>query len=275
MINKKLFGQLITDFSIADIEKTLIYSFIKANSLNHDQSSILRKYLDGYLPFPNLINYIEDLDIDCIKTLENYIELLIPENDRKLNGAFFTPSYIVNYIIKEVSPQEKDKTIDPSCGCGAFLIGIADYYHSKYHKSIKSTVKENIYGVDILPYNIERAKLLLALFALQKNEILENCDFNLYCADSLRHKWDIEFNNIVANPPYVKFQDLSQENRDFLINKWSNTVSKGSFNLYFAFFELGYKLLKKTVDWDTSYPTTTSHHWQESLCGYSSQIKNA
>ncbi|MFH1198070.1 MAG: N-6 DNA methylase [bacterium] len=177
-----------------------------------------------------------------MKELENYLELFIPNKDRKLNGAFFTPNYIIDYIIKEIDPKESDKNLDPSCGSGAFLIGLAEYYKCKYKKPIKEIVQENIYGSDILEYNIHRAILLLSIYALQNNEILEEKDFNLYCQDSLRVDWNNQFNNVVGNPPYVKFQDLSDKNRKFLLNHWT-TIEQGTFNLYFAFFELGYKLL--------------------------------
>ncbi|HET7117340.1 MAG TPA: hypothetical protein VFI29_12660, partial [Hanamia sp.] len=40
-------------------------------------------------------------------------------------------------------------------------------------------------------------------------------------------------------------QDLSDENRAYLLQNWT-TVEGGTFNLYFAFFELGYKLLVPT-----------------------------
>jgi tRNA1(Val) A37 N6-methylase TrmN6 len=168
----------------------------------------------------------------------------MPENDRKLNGAFFTPTYIVDYIIGEIKPQENARNIDPSCGSGAFLIGIAEYYYKTYGKSIKRIVKENIFGADILPYNIERAKLLLSIYALSHNEILEEEDFNLHIGDSLRHQWTEKYDNVVGNPPYVKFQDLSDENREYLTKHWQ-TIEKGTFNLYFAFFELGYNLLSE------------------------------
>lgn len=243
-MNKKVISQLLREFDILDIERGLVYSYITLNSITYSNSEILNDYLKGYFCPPDLLQQISKLDMDSIKTLESYLELLIPENDRKLNGAFFTPSYIVNYIINDIAPKESDTTIDPSSGCGAFLIGLAEYYTSKYGKSVKRTIKENIYGADILPYNISRAKLLLTIFALQKEEIVEDSDFNLYQADSLRHKWNLTFDNVIGNPPYVKFQDLSQDNRAFLTNKWES-ISGGTFNLYFAFFELGYKLLKQ------------------------------
>ena len=98
------------------------------------------------------------LEINDLKTLENHLELLIPKNDRKLNGAFFTPNYIVDFIINETKPTEYEKCLDPSCGCGAFLIGLVEYFKRNFSKSIKEILKQNIYGADILDYNVDRTK---------------------------------------------------------------------------------------------------------------------
>jgi methylase of polypeptide subunit release factors len=227
-----------------DVEKEIIVHFLDNFHLDSSDSSVLTNYLHNYSRNNELGLQICTLGIDSIKTMENCFELLIPDNDRKLNGAFFTPTYIVDYIIDEIRPKENDRNIDPSSGCGAFLIGLAEYYHKHYKKSVKQTVKENIFGTDILPYNIERAKRLLSIYALQYGEILEETDFNLYQRDSLRYQWYEKYDNVVGNPPYVKFQDLSDENREYLVEHWK-TIEKGTFNLYFAFFELGYDLLKE------------------------------
>jgi len=244
MVYKRKVIDLLSLFSIENIEKEMIVCFLNRLHLDYSSSGIITDYLHNYQRNNGLTSQIEALEIDTIKTLENCLELLIPDTDRKLNGAFFTPTYIVDYIIDEIKPKENERNIDPSSGCGAFLIGLADYYHKVYGKSIKETVKENIFGADILPYNIERAKLLLSIYALQYGEILENADFNLYQRDSLRYQWKEKYDNVVGNPPYVKFQDLSDENREYLIKHWQ-TIEKGTFNLYFAFFELGYCILKE------------------------------
>ena len=242
MVPKRKIAELLSCYNIKNIEQEIIVHFLNKFHMAYSFSGILMGYVSDYNRNNELYNQIMNLEIDSIKTLENCLELLIPEDDRKLNGAFFTPSYIVDYIIDEIKPQENDRNIDPSSGCGAFLIGLAEYYHRQYSKSIKKTVKENIFGADILPYNIERAKRLLSIYALQHGEILEEEDFNLYQRDSLRFKWTEKYNNVVGNPPYVKFQDLSDENREYLVKRWK-TIEKGTFNLYFAFFELGYNLL--------------------------------
>lgn len=243
-MNKGLINDLQNSYDLDSIEKHLIYSFLKKNGLSLDKSPIISSLLKDFNPQSEIMAAISSFNISELKLLENYLELLIPQNDRKVNGAFFTPTYIVDFIINEVSPSETAKCLDPSCGCGAFLIGLAEYYKNTYKKPIKKIIKENIYGSDILVYNVKRAKLILSIFGLLNDEIIEESDFNIYHQDSLKTKWENKFEIIVGNPPYVKYQDLSNKNRSYLIGNWKS-ISNGTFNLYFAFFELGHKLLTK------------------------------
>lgn len=245
MIKKGLLNQLIQTHDIASIEQHLVYSYLTNNSLDFEKSLILSNYFHDFEQNVQLYFDTSSLNISSIKELENYLELIIPIGDRKFNGAFFTPDYIIDFIVNEIKPKENETNLDPSCGCGAFLVGLTEYYKRTFNKSIKKIIKENIFGSDILEYNILRAKLILTIYALQNGELLSDSDFNLYNQDSLRTTWKLSFDNIVGNPPYVKFQDLTDENRNYLTKHWT-TVEGGTFNLYFAFFELGYKLLKPT-----------------------------
>lgn len=250
MLNKRAISELQKTFDTETLEKSVIYSFLKRMNLSHSKSRILKDYFHNFSNKPELDSEITRLNIRSLKELENYLEILIPEQDRKFNGAFFTPTYIVDFIIRRIKPQEQDRNLDPSCGCGAFLIGLVEYYQKKFITKIRQIINENIFGADILNYNIRRTKILLSIFALQNQEILDEEDFNLSVQDSLRADWRNcfernkagTFDNIVGNPPYVKFQDLSNTNRRFLANNWA-TIQNGTFNLYFAFFELGFKLL--------------------------------
>lgn len=119
----------------------LIYHYLTSNKLDYSNNNILSKYLETFTQSSKLYFDIYNLDIFTLKDLENYLELLIPQQDRKFNGAFFTPTYIVDFIINEVKPNQNAKNLDPSCGCGAFLIGIAEYYKENFKKSIKETIK--------------------------------------------------------------------------------------------------------------------------------------
>ena len=238
-----LLNNLVKCFSIEDIEKHLVYSYIKSNSLKIGTDDFISQYLDGFSPLPKLINEVTKIGITSIDEISIAMELLIPAKDKKVNGAFFTPAYIADFILTTIRPEINAKIIDPSCGSGAFLIAIAKYYKNTFGKSISDCICENIYGSDILHYNIERCKLLLSLLALSESENISVSQMNLFCCDSLKYNWNEDFDAVVGNPPYVKFQDMDDDTRAFLIDNY-RTTQFGTYNLYFAFFELGLRILK-------------------------------
>lgn len=263
-MNKNVINELLNSHDIDQIEKHLIYSFLHRNKLESSKSPIISELLQDFEIEPKIYLLVSKLGIEDLKLLENYLELLIPDIDRKVNGAFFTPTYVVDFIVKEVSPKRNDKCLDPSCGCGAFLIGLVEYFKKNFKKSVKETIKVNIYGSDILDYNVKRSKIILSLLGLLNDEIIDESDFNICNQDSLKADWKDNFEIVVGNPPYVKFQDLSDENRSYLISNWK-TIENGTFNLYFAFFELGYRLL--TANGKLGY--ITPNNYFTSLAGIS------
>jgi len=121
---------------------------------------------------------------------------------RKAGGVYYTPEYIVEYIVKNTvgklienkTPEEisKIKILDPSCGSGSFLLGTYQYlldYHLKYYdknrhklklkenpitpdgnlssKEKKRILLNNIFGVDIDTQAVEVTKLSLLLKTLE------------------------------------------------------------------------------------------------------------
>jgi type I restriction-modification system DNA methylase subunit len=122
---------------------------------------------------------------------------------RKAGGVFYTPQYIVEYIVKNTvgklidgkAPKEIDKIkiVDPACGSGSFLVGAFEYllnYHTDwYHKNLSEKEKKkgdiitpdgkltthekkrilinNIYGVDIDANAVEVSKLSLLLKCME------------------------------------------------------------------------------------------------------------
>lgn len=122
---------------------------------------------------------------------------------RKAGGVFYTPQYIVEYIVKNTvgklidgrSPKEieKIKIVDPACGSGSFLVGAFEYllnYHINwYHEKGFATKKgkdnpftpqgtltthekkriliNNIFGVDIDTNAVEVTKLSLLLKCME------------------------------------------------------------------------------------------------------------
>jgi adenine-specific DNA-methyltransferase len=274
MVKKGSLDSVLKSHPPATVEKHLVHSFLESSRLPYLSSPILTQYLKGFKPNPHISSGLRSIQADSIQGLENGLELIIPGRDRKLNGAFFTPAFIVDFMIREIGPGRKDCNLDPSCGSGAFLVGLARHYSREFKQSVRQTVRENLFGSDILDYNIRRAQLVLTLLALQQGEHLKPEDFNLWIRDSLSAGWNRKFDNILGNPPYVRFQDLSLKIRKNLAGRWK-TIHGGNFNLYFAFFELGQQLLgpkgKLAYITPNNYFTSLSaealrHFFQEKKC---------
>jgi len=126
VVSKVKINKLINEYDLNELENHIIYFYVDKFNLDYKKNKILKDYFSKITISNDLLFKIESLQISNIKELENYLELMIPINDRKFNGAFFTPDYIVDYIIKEIEPKEDHLNLDPSCGCGAFLIGLTD-----------------------------------------------------------------------------------------------------------------------------------------------------
>jgi hypothetical protein len=124
---------------------------------------------------------------------------------KKAGGVFYTPVYIVDYIVRETvgklvdgrSPKQVSKlrVLDPACGSGSFLVGafhfLLDWHRdwyvadgtAKHTKEIyqgpggqwllttaekKRILLNNIYGVDIDSQAVEVTKLSLLLKVLER-----------------------------------------------------------------------------------------------------------
>lgn len=96
---------------------------------------------------------------------------------RKAGGVFYTPTYIVDYIVKETlgeslrgkTPKQVSeiKVCDPACGSGSFLLGAYDYllnWHLDYYLTNPDKVKKELYKApsgDLRLTGAERKRILL------------------------------------------------------------------------------------------------------------------
>nr|MDD5837575.1 N-6 DNA methylase [Eubacteriales bacterium] len=87
------------------------------------------------------------IDIEIIIDL---FELLVDKEIKTENGVVFTPKYISDYISKNtIEEKQKCSIIDPSCGCGIFLISAAEHLHKHTNMSYVEIFNDCIYGIDI------------------------------------------------------------------------------------------------------------------------------
>jgi type I restriction-modification system DNA methylase subunit len=223
---------------------------------------------------------------------------------RKEQGIYYTPTYIVDYIVRNtlgallektsVSDIPKIKVLDPACGSGSFLIKAFDVLCEAYMKKTKSSkvtfeqkksiLQNNLYGVDLDPKAVEIAQLNLLLKAAEKGKSLPVLENNIKCGNSLiddekvagerAFKWEKEFPEImkkggfdvvVGNPPYVRQEELS-EIKSYLENNYE--VYHGMADLFVYFFEREFDLLKE----DGGFGIIVSNKWTRA--GYGDQLRS-
>ena len=214
---------------------------------------IIRNDEEGYEEFNEVIAYLYKLQIDKLN-LEDMIKLfefVISPSDRIVTGAIYTPSKIRKRILENCLGNRQDlssvRVADIACGCGGFLMDVAKYIHKKTGKSYHRIYQENIYGVDIQAYSIERCKILLNLLAISEGECTD-FEFNLLNTDTLNFHmkgWNplfSKFDVIVGNPPYVCGRNMEDGTKEK--TKMYDVCNSGSTDLYIPFFQIAVEMLK-------------------------------
>jgi predicted RNA methylase len=182
------------------------------------------RYLFDAIPGDLLGNIYEQYLGTILQGTEKRVKLDSESGKRKKMGIYYTPSYIVDYIVKNtVGEYIKDKTIDeilevrivdPACGSGSFLIRafreVCDVIEEKLKKGEngkdlsfkfykdrltliqKSAILQRcIYGVDLDEKAVELAQLNLLLKLLEeetpetRRRILPLMKENIKCGNSL------------------------------------------------------------------------------------------
>ena len=181
-------------------------------------------------------------------------EYVISPSDRVINGSIYTPKYIRQQIIHRCLDQFSAARLstlriaDIACGCGGFLMDVAEYIHLRTGKTFQEIFRDNIYGIDIQDYSVERTKILLSLLALSYGES-EDFAFNLIQADTLDFRsdtWNPEytaFDVIVGNPPYVCSRNVSAETKQKMLQY--EVSRSGHPDLYIPFFQIAIEMLNE------------------------------
>ncbi len=265
---------------------------------------ILKILSDLRMPKDRLPYDFASIEADILgKTYENFIGHVISgekrlkekesKGKRKSEGIYYTPTYIVDYIVrntvkeyikgKSIALINKVRILDPACGSGSFLIKAFDALVEECEKIRKLTYDEKkylmlncIFGVDKDERAVDICKLNLSLKLAERGQKLPALHNNIKCGDSLidnkevagykAFKWEEEFKEImqnggfdvvIGNPPYVKSRDaINIKERDFIQNNGKFISAVGMWDLYIVFVELGLKLLKDKGNFSMIIPDT-------------------
>lgn len=229
--NSKLFARhLCEDLTIDDeiLEKIIIGLFKTSDNAVH--------YDFGVIDADVLGNIYEQYLGHILKKTEKRAKLSEGKAHRKEQGIYYTPTYVVDYIVKntvgELAKNKKFdldniKILDPACGSGSFLMKAFDYLvtlDKKKNGNIDQTkldltgesvsygkkveiLKNNIFGVDLDAKAVEIAQLNLLLKATEKKHRLPTLQENIKVGNSLiddpnvagnkAFKWEEEFKEIM------------------------------------------------------------------------------
>lgn len=111
-----------------------------------DISNLNSPYDFNYIPIHILGSIYERFLGKIVRATDKRVFIEEKPEVRKAGGVYYTPKYIVDYIVKNtvgkiiegLSPKQiaEKRFADIACGSGSFLIGVYDYlldYHKKYY----------------------------------------------------------------------------------------------------------------------------------------------
>ncbi|MGC8545774.1 HsdM family class I SAM-dependent methyltransferase [Athalassotoga sp.] len=226
-----------------------IMDFLASNARN-------REHFENALKNKIIIESLKDIDLkidfenkkanqdEFFKNFDNFWRNMKIGKQKTL-GIEFTPEKIADYIIKLTIGNEYsgEFVLDPSTGSGVFMRRILNYIVKNFHLSPTYVIENILFGVDIVEEYVFATKLGLILTSYAFGEMVGEMEVkNVVQGDAL--KLDLKnFKYIIGNPPYVKWQFLSEDYREWLSKNVSKT--SGTYNLYMAFMEVFLRNLQK------------------------------
>lgn len=195
-----------------------------------------------------------DFSIIPVEFISNVYELFIGVDEQEKQGAYYTPLFLVDYILAETVEKKfanykgyDCKVLDPACGSGIFLVEtlrkIIEKYQSKnpdyitnigqYKEDLKKLASDNIFGVDKdkSAINVAIFSIYLTLLDYQNPSDIENFQFphlekrNFFVSDFFDTESDFnqilikkEFSFILGNPPW-KGNSIGKLGKKYLSNR--------------------------------------------------------
>lgn len=206
--------------------------------------------------FRKIVRILRDNQVGTARTTEHNGSLFMASltkryNQQKTLGQVYTPSFVVCKMLDEMGYAGSHilgKTIlDPACGDGRFLCEVCRrIIECSPPESLLQNLS-NLHGWDIdgqavskcvenLNQIIEGLGIRVEWNVKQQNALLQN-------EIQLPQIPTAGFDFIVGNPPYIRIQHLDETQRKFIQDNYAFCKS-GSTDIYIAFFELCFVLLK-------------------------------
>ena len=196
---------------------------------------------------------------------------------KKKDGKIFTPKETADRMLSDILMWDKLKyengrvywpnirkhIIDNSCGDGAFLALIVDFYiHNvsvttrRNKQEIKRLLETYIHGIELDP--VEHQKCIERLDRVAALDGIKDVKWDIQNRDALScHDYDGKMDFVIANPPYIRTHDLECDLSGYTF------TDEGMKDIYLAFYELGFRMLNETGKMCYIAPSS----WFTSLAG--------
>lgn len=169
-------------------------------------------------------------------------------DSQKQNGVYYTPPAMVDYIVENVFQLvpgtvklDSLRILDPSCGEGAFLLGVKRYLAGKGLDGANS-----LYGADIDPRSVAIAKSNTGSnhFVVGNSLVSDPLGINPQAINWKKTFPEVNgFDIVVGNPPWVQSGILSDKDKRYYEAHYYAT--KGHYDLFSLFVERSIGLLKE------------------------------
>ena len=203
-------------------------------------------------------NFFEFYDFSVIPTefISNIYEFFLGMENQKKQGAYYTPPFLVDYILKqtvdgffEKNPRSYNcKVLDPACGSGIFLVEtlrrLIHRYHElnpgckenkdQYKEQLKALLCNNIFGIDKDKNAKKIAIFSLYITLLDYQEPRDIEDFKFPILD-----WSNFFKADFFDTKKAFNKILKGKSLDFIIGNppWGNLSGETGNNRYLEYCE--------------------------------------
>lgn len=155
-------------------------------------------------------------------------------SEQKLRGAYYTPLQLAKAMVEFFAPKSVQTVLEPSCGDGVFLDSL-----------VLSGLFESIMRIDAVEIEPDEATKVKENYD-NKDSVHVYCEdfFEYYTRALNKQTYDL----IVGNPPYIRYQYLTEHQRELqsMILKTHGMKANKLINAWVAFLVACVQLLSET-----------------------------
>ncbi len=177
------------------------------------------RQLDALIEAATVIDQFSSLSLATTESLAHvYENTLISKQTRAELGTHGTPSYLVDYIVGNLSdwieeiPENDRSVFEPACGHAGFLVSAMRLLTQllPFEKQVPSRrgpyLRKRLHGTDIDAFALELARLSLTLTDIPNPDGWDLRLEDMFVGDRL-HEQSIGNTILLANPPFENFSE--------------------------------------------------------------------